>query len=222
MGEGVGPFILHLRESHSRWRSREPATGSDDEMRGRQKYDGPTPPHLCQRCCLQQTLKWDEVREALRVELAKEIQVQVTDLKTALLTELRSQTQVTKMEQLSSGEFARRGPLPQRGRDCVLRWDESGWPICLQCEQMVKESPPVGALTRPAIVGECPEVEIRVQVKLIPCILDTGSQVTLISQGEPVVLTPQMETMVRAYISQAARQSEESVLVEDYSSGHQE
>lgn len=32
VGEGVGPFILRLRESHSRWRSKEPTDGSDDEM----------------------------------------------------------------------------------------------------------------------------------------------------------------------------------------------
>ena len=36
---------------------------------------------------------------------------------------------------------------------------------------------------RSALVGESPEVEVLVQGKRIPCILDTGSQVTLFSQG---------------------------------------
>ena len=36
---------------------------------------------------------------------------------------------------------------------------------------------------KPALIGQCPEVEVTVRGKNIPCILDTGSQVTLFSQS---------------------------------------
>lgn len=35
---------------------------------------------------------------------------------------------------------------------------------------------------KPALIGQCPEVEVVVQGTTIPCILDTGSQVTLFSR----------------------------------------
>ena len=35
---------------------------------------------------------------------------------------------------------------------------------------------------RPALIGECPGVEVEVNGQIIPCLLDTGSQVTLMSQ----------------------------------------
>lgn len=42
---------------------------------------------------------------------------------------------------------------------------------------------PVEALERPKVVGRCPEVEVIIQGKKIPCVLDTGSQVTMFGQS---------------------------------------
>lgn len=36
---------------------------------------------------------------------------------------------------------------------------------------------------QPALIGECPGVEVEVNGQRIPCLLDTGSQVTLMSQS---------------------------------------
>lgn len=39
------------------------------------------------------------------------------------------------------------------------------------------------ALERPAVVGRCPEVEVLIRGNKVPCVLDTGSQVTLFGQS---------------------------------------
>lgn len=40
-----------------------------------------------------------------------------------------------------------------------------------------------GVTTKSQIVGECPYVEVEANGKMIPCVLDTGSQVTLVSKA---------------------------------------
>ena len=60
---------------------------------------------------------------------------------------------------------------------------------------MAEEGTQTEVPKKPALVGDCPVVEVMVQGRLIPCILDTGSQVTLFSkalfqrhfQDEPVM-----------------------------------
>lgn len=46
----------------------------------------------------------------------------------------------------------------------------------------VVKDPPASSL-RPALIGECPGVEVEINGQPIPCLLDTGSQVTLMSQS---------------------------------------
>lgn len=47
---------------------------------------------------------------------------------------------------------------------------------------MNREGPSAAPPQKPSIVGRCPEIEVFVQHRRIPCILDTGSQVTLFSE----------------------------------------
>lgn len=62
---------------------------------------------------------------------------------------------------------------------------------------MVEEGTQTEVPVKPALVGDCPLVEVMVQGRSIPCVLDTGSQVTLFSkalfskyfQNEPVMET---------------------------------
>lgn len=49
-------------------------------------------------------------------------------------------------------------------------------------EQVVEEGTQTKTPLRPALIGQCLEVEVMVQVRAIPCILDTGSKVTFFSQ----------------------------------------
>lgn len=53
---------------------------------------------------------------------------------------------------------------------------------------------------KPALIGRCPEVEVMVQGTAIPCILDTGSQVTLFSR-----------TLFRRYLCQEEVQGAEQI-----------
>lgn len=258
VGEGVGPFILRLRESHSRWRRKEPTEGSDDEMLRSQLVLGLQPgsvqtelqrrvrrePELTfQDACTEAkameqeleevhaqkgvdtrrtynsppqpppptpsnpSLDLSSLKEALRSELVEELRAQVTELKTTLLTELRIQRAAPvpaprQMEPANVGNNSSGGSRPRR-RPRAPQWDDQGRPICLRCGQaghMLRDcfsrestdhrrvsSPtvdgPVESPVKTALVGECPEVEVLVQGKRIPCILDTGSQVTLFSQG---------------------------------------
>ncbi|XP_063075849.1 uncharacterized protein LOC134465891 isoform X1 [Engraulis encrasicolus] len=259
-GEGVGPFILRLRESHSRWRKKEPVVGSDDEMlRGQLVLGlqpGPIQTELQRRVRRETTLTFNDackeakamekemekahatnevdtrrtysskpqppppsseplqdlssLKQALRAELAEELKAQVTDLKTALLTELQAQRMVPaaaagrQTEPANTGGGSGSMGARPRRRPRVPQWDDRGRPICLGCGQaghMLRDcstrvsadqrrvsSPtdtpaPVESPAKAALVGECPEVEVLVQGKPIPCILDTGSQVTLFSQG---------------------------------------
>ncbi|XP_042563837.1 uncharacterized protein LOC122132932 isoform X2 [Clupea harengus] len=252
VGEGVGPFILRLRESHFRWRSREEATGSDVEMLRSQLVlgllPGPVQTELQRRVRREPDLtfkeackevkameketeratvdgvdirrtynnppqptppapsdplqNWDSLKEALRTELAGELRAQVIDLKTSLLAELRSQ-QTTRQqpEQPPSKRGGEQGANRAQRRPRLPQWDDQGRPICLRCGQaghmlrecqnrestnhfrVTDEGRPVEVPMRSALVGESPEVEVLVQGKRIPCILDTGSQVTLFSQG---------------------------------------
>ena len=48
---------------------------------------------------------------------------------------------------------------------------------------MAEEGTQTESPLKPALIGQCPEVEVTVRGKNIPCILDTGSQVTLFSQS---------------------------------------
>lgn len=48
---------------------------------------------------------------------------------------------------------------------------------------MAEEGTQTESPLKPALIGQCPEVEVMVQGKNVPCILDTGSQVTLFSQS---------------------------------------
>lgn len=48
---------------------------------------------------------------------------------------------------------------------------------------MAEEGTQTEVSAKPALVGDCPVVEVLVQGLAIPCILDTGSQVTLFSQA---------------------------------------
>lgn len=253
VGEGVGPFILRLRESHARWRRKEAATGPDDEMLRSQLVlgllPGPVQTELQRRVrrepdlTFKETCKeakameketeetpgcvdtrrtyskplqptpspptdplqnWNSLKEALRSELAEELRAQVTDLKTSLLTELRAQQGARRQpESTAGGEQGDQGGNRARRRTRLPQWDDQGRPICLRCGQaghMLREcrsqevanqrsvsSMEEGKVpevpTRSALVGESPEVEVRIQGKQIPCIIDTGSQVTLLSRG---------------------------------------
>lgn len=40
-----------------------------------------------------------------------------------------------------------------------------------------------GVITKSQLVGECPRVEVEANGKIISCVLDTGSQVTLVSKA---------------------------------------
>lgn len=249
-GEGVGPFILRLRESHARWRRKEPAAGSDDEMlRGqlvlgllpgpvqmelqrrvrreagltfaetckeakamekeiaetpvsvdtRRTYNNPpqpTPPTLPEP--LQD---WKSMKEVLRTELVEELRAQVTDLKTSLLSELRAQQGARRQPEAAGGGDQVGSRTRRRPRQ--PQWDDQGRPICLRCGEaghMLRDCRPQeaanqrsvataedgkgpGGPMRAALVGESPEVEVHIQGKLVPCIIDTGSQVTLLSRG---------------------------------------
>lgn len=255
-GEGVGPFILRLRESHARWRKKEPTAGSDDEMlRGQLVLGllpGPIQVELQRRVRREQALTFDEtckeakatekemtetpvsvdtrrtyssppqpappassappapsdplqdwksLKETLRSELVDELRAQVSDLKTSLLTEMR--TQQGGRRQPAAAAVADQGGSRARRRTRQPQWDEQGRPICLGCGQaghMLRDcrAPEVAnqrsveaaeeerapeAPIRAALVGESPEVEVLIQGKRIPCIIDTGSQVTLLSRG---------------------------------------
>ena len=46
---------------------------------------------------------------------------------------------------------------------------------------MTEEGSPSETLDKPSLVGQCPEVELTIHGVKIPCVLDTGSQVTLFS-----------------------------------------
>ncbi|XP_062374615.1 uncharacterized protein LOC134062574 isoform X2 [Sardina pilchardus] len=108
------------------------------------------------------------------------------------------------------GRWETMNPPLRRRRERALRWDDQGRPICLHCDRPghntervpTTTSPVPGFLTpsatvgqvaeegtqtdtplKPAFIGQCPEVEVTVHGKNIPCILDTGSQVTLFSQS---------------------------------------
>lgn len=48
--------------------------------------------------------------------------------------------------------------------------------------QVAEDGTQTEAPLKPVLIGQCPEVVVTVQGKRIPCILDTGSQVTLFSQ----------------------------------------
>lgn len=139
--EGVGLFILRLRECLSRWRAKEAGTAEpDSEMLKSQLVLGLRPgpvqielprllrreprlsfedlckeakaveqehrtlaeePTMCQaviaplstRPLPQETLlaNWQEMRDSLRAEILKEMSSQLSDMKEALLTEMRTQ-----------------------------------------------------------------------------------------------------------------------------------
>lgn len=248
-GEGVGPFILCLCESHSRWRNKEPATGSDDEMLRRQLVLGLVPgtvqtelqcrvrrePELTfeEACREAKAMEketeraaaesidtrrtynspsqpappnkvdplqdWNKLKEALRAELAEELRTQVTDLKTSLLAEIR--TQQANRRQTEAPGSGEPGASRAQRHARLPRWDGQGRPICLRCGQaghmqrncqhgeaadyrrVSEEGQPGAVPMRTALVGESPEVEVLVQGRRVPCILDTGSQVTLFSEG---------------------------------------
>ncbi|XP_041961809.1 uncharacterized protein LOC121720042 [Alosa sapidissima] len=262
-GEGVGPFILRLRESHSRWRAKEPTVGSDDEMLRSQLVlglqPGPVQMELQRRARREPTLAFDEackeakameketqqahapmdvetrrtynsptqpqpshgsksstdplqdwgsLKEAMRTELVEELRAQVNDMKTSLLAELRTQRTAPgptprQPDPASNNSSHPQGTRPRR-RDRTPQWDDQGRPICLRCGQAghmqrncvsqgsvdhrrvassADGSSPAEAPMKTALVGQCPEVEVLVQGKRFPCILDTGSQVTLFSRG---------------------------------------
>lgn len=159
-GEGVGPFILCLCESHSRWRNKEPATGSDDEMLRRQLVLGLVPgtvqtelqcwvrrePELTfeEACREAKAMEketeraaaesintrrtynspsqpappnkvdplqdWSKLKEALRAELAEELRTQVTDLKTSLLAEIRTQQANRRQTACKAAQMGWPGP----------------------------------------------------------------------------------------------------------------
>lgn len=44
------------------------------------------------------------------------------------------------------------------------------------------------ALQEPVVVGRCPEVQVSIRERTVPCVLDTGSQVTLFSQFSSSVI----------------------------------
>lgn len=49
--------------------------------------------------------------------------------------------------------------------------------------QVTGPSPLDTALQESAVVGRCPEVQVSIRGRTVPCVLDTGSQVTLFSQS---------------------------------------
>ncbi|KAL2102030.1 hypothetical protein ACEWY4_003791 [Coilia grayii] len=153
----------------------------------------PTPPEPLQ--------DWKSMKEALRTELVEELRVQVTDLKTSLLSELWAQ-QCARRQPEAAGGGDQVGSRTRR-RPRQPQWDDQGRPICLRCGEaghMLRDCRPQeaanqrsvstaedgegpGGPMRAALVGESPEVEVHIQGKRIPCIIDTGSQVTLLSRG---------------------------------------
>ncbi|KAL6104682.1 uncharacterized protein ACO6RY_14356 [Pungitius sinensis] len=201
---------LSFQESCREARAMENKTESQlpREVETRRTYSSPQVPTPAAR---QDVDSWNEMKEALRAELTAEIRSQMAEVKTALLTELRTQRGSSathgEPEARMMGRPGRRAGRPSP-RERTPQWDDQGRPICLQCGQAghmqrvcprresnraefsvssaaagVTSTEGRDAPARFALVGECPEVEVLVQGKLIPCILDTGSQVTLFSQS---------------------------------------
>lgn len=100
-------------------------------------------------------------------------------------------------------------PTDSSGRGS-FQWDAQGRPICRDWRsrahsKVLSNSPQVdfgflappategrvagtvahsaGVTTKSQIVGDCPHVEVEANGKTIPCVLDTGSQVTLVSKA---------------------------------------
>lgn len=65
---------------------------------------------------------------------------------------------------------------------------------------MVGEGAQRNGTDKPSLVGECPGVEILVEGVKVPCLLDTGSQVTLFS-----------ETFFQKWLSGVQRRSPEDL-----------
>ncbi|XP_048836044.1 uncharacterized protein LOC125711303 [Brienomyrus brachyistius] len=257
-GEGVGSFILRLRECHYRWRKKEPVRDEDDddatlrsqlvtgllagstkrelqrlirrasrltfmeacrEVKEMEKEEGPGTvmegvdarrtflplPTAATEPATAPSLDLETLRSSLREDLLREMSDQVRELKQVL----EGWSQVREGQASAPGTTLVVPPSRRRGRTYASsggpRWDEQGRPICLRCGEaghMVRSCPrgettvvnsrgvqpeasmsttPVGL--REALVGESPVLEVLAAGRLVPCILDTGSQVTLFSRS---------------------------------------
>lgn len=76
---------------------------------------------------------WNKLKEALRAELAEELRTQVTDLKTSLLAEMRTQQANHRQPEVPGSGEQGAGRPPRRMR--LPTWDDQGRPICLRCVQ---------------------------------------------------------------------------------------
>lgn len=256
-GEGVGSFILRLRECHSRWRQKEPVDDDEETLRSQLVsglLGGPVKRELQRMIRRDSTLSFPnackEAREIeregaleggpgeveacrayvppassqgtpstdpppsgeawktnLKEELFKELRDQMKEFRDTWLQELRSEVRGDRGATAASKapRMRRQGRGP--GSGVVARWDDQGRPICLHCERpghMRRECPDLRVSNRPdpadscavrpqvgagevepalreALVGESPEIQVLAAGRPVPCIVDTGSQVTLFS-----------------------------------------
>ncbi|KAG1933728.1 interleukin-1 receptor accessory protein-like 1-A [Pimephales promelas] len=152
-----------------------------------------------------------QLKSELQAELRKEVTEQLKGLSASIVEEIRKQISPTPLmasqpdippltvipPQLPSGPTARSRPQqtpPGRGS---FQWDAEGRPICRDCGGVdfgflvppATEGRVAGTVahsagvTKSQLVGECPYVEVEANGKMISCVLDTGSQVTLVSKA---------------------------------------
>lgn len=124
-------------------------------------------------------------KQELCAEVLSEVKEQMTTMTKTNLDELRDSQRLTQV-----GPRPHAAPGPNRARprtthnNAKYKWDSQGRPVCNICEQV--SGPPQSDATKRnpdfKMTGDFPIVNVQVEDVDIRCLVDTGSQVTLLSE----------------------------------------